>query len=126
MTGGIRGASDSDLLWDLSVRTGENEIEYTLENTWNPSLGPDSPTEFRPGDLVTDEWSLNADFSYALDTRLLGALNVAFGFEYREEGYELREGDPASYEPGPFASVDPFNFEVTQAEVDTELTWRPT
>ena len=120
LTGGIRGASDNDLLWDLSIRAGENEIEYTLENTWNPSLGPDSPTEFRPGDLVTDEWSLNADFSYALDTRLLGALNVAFGFEYREEGYELREGDPASYEPGPFASVDPFNFEVTQAEVDAD------
>ena len=37
LTGGIRGASDSDLLWDLSVRTGENEIEYTLGNTWNPS-----------------------------------------------------------------------------------------
>ena len=89
-------------------------------NTWNPSLGPESPTEFRPGDLITDEWSLNADFSYALDTRLVGALNIAFGFEYREEGYELREGDPASYEPGPFASVDPFNFEVTRAEVDAD------
>ena len=84
----------NDLLWDLSVRSGENEIQYTLINTWNPSLGPESPTEFRPGDLVTDEWSLNADFSYALDTRLVGALNIAFGFEYREEGYELREGRP--------------------------------
>ena len=120
LTGGIRGAMQNDLLWDLSVRTGENEIQYTLVNTWNPSLGPDSPTEFRPGDLVTDEWSVNADFSYALDTRLVGALNIAFGFEFREEGYELREGDPASYEPGPFASVDPFNFEVTQAEVDAD------
>ena len=120
LTGGIRGAMQNDLLWDLGVRTGENEIQYTLVNTWNPSLGPDSPTEFRPGDLVTDEWSVNADFSYALDTRLVGALNIAFGFEFREEGYELREGDPASYEPGPFASVDPFNFEVTQAEVDAD------
>lgn len=120
LTGGIRGATENDLLWDLSVRTGNNDIQYTLVNTWNPSLGPDSPTEFRPGDLVTDEWSVNAGFSYALDTRLVGALNIAFGFEFREEGYELREGDPASYEPGPFASVDPFNFEVTRAEVDAD------
>ena len=119
-TGGIRGATASDWLWDVGARFGENEIKYTLTNTWNPSLGPDSPTVFRPGDLVTDEWSVNADFSYALDTRLLGALNIAFGFEFREEGYELREGDRASYEPGPFASVDPFNFEVTRAEVDAD------
>ncbi len=63
---------------------------------------------------------MNANFSFAVDTRRVDTLNIAFGFEYREEGYELRAGDPASYEPGPFASVDPFNFEVTQAEVDAD------
>ena len=120
LTGGLRGATDRGLLWDLSARSGENRIQYTLENTWNPSLGPESPTEFHPGDLITDEWSVNADFSYAMDTRVLGALNIAFGFEYRTEGYELREGDPASHQAGPFATVDPFNFEVTQAEVDAD------
>ena len=119
-TGGVRGDADRRLDWDLSVRRGENEIEYTLENTWNPSLGPASPTVFHPGDLVTDEWSLNADFSYAVDTGMASPLNVAFGFEYREEGYELQQGDPASYESGPFASVDPFGFEVTRAEVDAD------
>ena len=66
LTGGIRGTARNDWNWVLSVRGGENEIEYRLENTLNPSLGP------------------------------------------------------ASYEPGPFASVDPFNFEVTQTEVDAD------
>ena len=126
VTGGIRSAANDNLNWDVSLRSGENSIEYTLENTWNPSLGPASPTVFRPGALVTDEWSVNADFSYAGETQMAGALNIGFGLEYREEGYELREGDPASYEAGPFASVDPFNFEVTQAEAiadpDDELT----
>ena len=126
LTAGIRGATANGLKWDLNARDGENRIEYTLENTWNPSLGPDSPTVFQPGDLVADEWSINADFSYAVELQILGALNIAFGFEYREEGYELREGDPASYQAGPFASVDPFDFEVTQAEAhadpDDELT----
>ena len=120
LTGGVRGDAANGLLWDVSARVGENEIQYTLINTWNPSLGPESPTEFRPGDLVTDEWSVNADFSYAVETRLVDALNIAFGFEFREEGYELREGDRASYVAGPFASVDPFNFEVTRAEVDAD------
>ena len=31
-----------------------------------------------------------------------------------------RVGDRATYEPGLFASVDPFNFEVTQDEVDAD------
>ena len=39
LTGGIRGATDNDLNWDSSICNGENEIEYILENTWNPSLG---------------------------------------------------------------------------------------
>ena len=120
LTAGIRGASEAGLSWDLSVRGGENSIEYRLENTWNPSLGPSSPTVFHPGDLVTDEWSLNADFSQVVDTRFAGELNIAFGFEYREEGYALREGDRDSYTPGPFASADPFNFEITRAEVDAD------
>ena len=98
VTGGIRSAADDNLNWDVSLRSGENSIEYTLENTWNPSLGPASPMVFRPGALVTDEWSVNADFSYAVETQMAGALNIGFGLEYREEGYELREGDPASYE----------------------------
>ena len=120
ITGGINGNLNNDVNWDFSLRTGENKIQYTLENTWNPSLGPASPTVFRPGALVTDEWSVNADFNYLVIADGFGNLNIAFGFEYREEGYALREGDQASYQVGPFASIDPFNFEITQAEVDAD------
>ena len=91
LTGGIRGTARNDWNWDLSVRGGENEIEYRLENTLNPSLGPASPKVFHPGDLVTDERAVNADFSHAVNTPLVRTLNVAFGFEYRKEGYELRD-----------------------------------
>ena len=49
----MRGDLSDMLSYDLSARYGRNEISYTLSNTINPSLGPDSPTSFEPGDLIT-------------------------------------------------------------------------
>ena len=49
-----------------------------------------------------------------------GPLNAAFGFEYRRERYSIEEGDPLSYAIGPYAAADPFNFEITRAEVDAD------
>ena len=114
---GVRGDSARGLGYDFSATYGRSRIRYHLENTLNPSLGPETPTRFRPGNLVNDELALNADFTrpLAIGERLL---NFAFGAEYRNEGYAVEEGDPASYAIGPFGRRDPFNLEITQAEVD--------
>ena len=37
-----------------------------------------------------------------------------------QETYRIEAGDPPSYQVGPFAGPDPFNFEITQAEVDAD------
>ena len=122
--GGVRGERRSiltfDLTFDLSVAYGGNEIDYSIANTMNPSMGPQTPTRFHPGKLVNDEFALNADFVIPWSMGLASPLNVAFGFEYRSEGYRIEEGDPPSYEIGPFARPDPFNFEITRAEVDAD------
>ena len=122
--GGFRGERRSvlafDLTFDLSVSYGSNEIRYSIANTMNPSMGPQSPTRFHPGALVNDEYAANADFVVTWQTGLASPLNVAFGFEHRKEGYAIEAGDPPSYEIGPFARPDPFNFEITQAEVDAD------
>jgi iron complex outermembrane receptor protein len=115
-TAGIRGEFGNGLSYDFSGRWGESRIEYTIYNTLNPSLGPDSPTSFRPGDVVSDEAAVNADFALPVDAGLASDLNVAFGLEYRDEGYETVAGEPASYEIGAFAFPDPFNFEVDADE----------
>ena len=117
---GVRGERGPDVTFDLSVGHGADEIRYRIANTMNPSLGPETPTRFRPGNLVNDEIAVNADFTVALDTGLADPLNFAFGFEYREEGYRIERGDPLSYRVGPFARPDPFNLEITQAEVDAD------
>ena len=117
---GLRGESARGLTYDVSLSYGNHELRYRLENTLNPSLGPATPTEFHPGNLVSDELALNADLSWPVDVGRASPLNVAFGFEYREEGYAIEAGDAASSAVGPFAAPDPFNFEITQAEVDAD------
>lgn len=116
VTGGIRGEFGNGLSYDFSGRWGESTIKYTIYNTLNHSLGPATPTSFRPGDVVSDEAAFNADFVLPVDVGFASDLNVAFGLEYRDEGYELVEGDLKSYEAGPYAFADPFNFEIDADE----------
>ncbi len=117
---GIDGASGNGLAFDLSASYGRSEIGYRIANTLNPSMGPQTPTSFRPGDLSNDELALNADFTLELAKAGTRPKHLAFGLEYRREGYEIGEGGEASYVVGPFARQDPFNFEITQAEVDAD------
>ncbi len=116
ITGGIKGEFSNGMSYDFGGRWGESTIKYTIYNTLNPSLGPESPTSFRPGDVISDESAINADFALPVDVGFASDINVAFGFEYRDEGYELVEGDLKSYETGPYAFADPFNFEIDADE----------
>ena len=118
--GGLRGELANGFTFDASASHGSSRIDYSIANTLNPSLGPDSPTRFRPGSLVNDESAVNADFTMPVEIGLAGPLNVAFGAERRVEGYRIETGDPASYTVGPYARPDPFNFEITQAEADAD------
>ena len=108
--GGLRGSFDSGLTYDFSLRYGYDEIEYTLWNTVNPSLGPDTPTSFKPGDLVNEEFQIQLDVSKEFDVGLFGPMVVAAGLSYLDETYEVQQGEPVSYEAGPFAQQDPFGF----------------
>ena len=118
--GGVRGDRASGLTFEFSASQGTDEIRYRIENTMNPSMGPDTPTRFRPGNLVNGEVALNADFAWPWQVRLSSPVNIAFGMEYREETYRIESGGPSSYQVGPFARRDPFNFEITQSEVDAD------
>ena len=120
ITVGLSGSAWRDLDFDFSAGYGFSRIAYRIENTLNPSLGPDTPTRFRPGALANDELAVNADFVWLWDTGLASPVNVAFGLEYRDEGYRIEAGDPLSYQVGPFGVPDPFNLEITQAEVDAD------
>ncbi|QFT56134.1 TonB-dependent siderophore receptor [Microbulbifer sp. THAF38] len=101
---GARGEFQNGLTWDLRARVAENEVEYVLKDSINPSLGLLSPTSFKPGTLTQEESSLNADFVKPIDIAAFASpLNIAFGAEWREETYSIGGGDGASTEVGPTA-----------------------
>ena len=101
---GLRGYWGERWRWDVSGSYGRNRIGYTLGNSINASLGPDSPTSFYLGRLSQEEKNLNADLVYSLPVSALAApINIAFGAETREETYGVDAGDPASYAIGPGA-----------------------
>ncbi|MDZ7669635.1 MAG: TonB-dependent receptor, partial [Gammaproteobacteria bacterium] len=101
---GLRGTLDNGLSYDFSLGLGRNETSFRIGNTWNPSLGPESPTEFELGKYVQVEQNYNANFVYPVAVDAFHSdLNVAFGAEYRVETFKIVLGEPDSWRSGPFA-----------------------
>lgn len=119
---GLRSDPTPTLVWDVSIQYGSSTMSYDLVDTWNPSLGPSSPTSFRPGSLHSSELGLNIDFVWTLVPSWYQPIEIAFGFNQRRDTYEIRPGDRASYLLGPFARIDPFNWDITEDEVDADPT----
>ena len=65
LVGGVRGQFSSGMIWDASVGLGSSEVDFFIFDTVNASLGPESPTAFRPGIYRQEEFNLNLDFAYA-------------------------------------------------------------
>jgi iron complex outermembrane receptor protein len=99
---GLRGELIPHLTWDLRGRYGENEVDYTLSESINPSLGGLSPLSFRPGTLTQEESGINVDFVKSFEN---SPLNIAFGGEWRDETYKIAKGDDASVVAGPTAAI---------------------
>lgn len=101
---GTKGELANEITYDVSLNLGQNEVDFAISNTINPSLGPDTPFEFSPGRYTQSEQTLDIDFTKPFDVGLYEPLFVATGFQYRNESYESYAGDPASYEIGPLAT----------------------
>ena len=88
------------LSWDLSAYFGRNHADFFIFNTVNASLGPDTPTDFDPGDYIQTDYNVNLDLIHPIHDLVF----VAAGLEYRNEGFEIVEGQRESYQIGPLAS----------------------
>ena len=93
LVAGVRGTTATGLRWDISGNVGQNQVDTFIFDTVNASLGPDSPTSFKPNLLQQTETSFNADLSYAASDMI----NIAGGAEWRNEQYTLGAGDDASW-----------------------------
>ena len=104
LAAGFRGQFSNGMNYDFSVMTGENDIEYKIDQTVNASLGAASPTSFDLGAQTQSETVINADFSIPVNIGLASDLNVAFGAQYHDEEFEITAGQLESYVAGPFIS----------------------
>ncbi len=110
ITGGVRGelAVGNGLGYDLSGSFGSNKTDFFIRNTINASLGPDTPTSFVPGAYEQKETAINLDLNYAVPVSGWASdLNIAAGFEWHKEQFDITAGDPASFALGPLAA--PYN-----------------
>jgi iron complex outermembrane recepter protein len=110
IVGGIRGEFNDRFSYDFSGSYGRNKASFFINNTWNPSRGPDGiqngvmQTSFDLGSYVQSETNLNADFVYSIPMQSLASdLNFAFGGEYRDERFETIIGEVNSWTDGRFA-----------------------
>ena len=86
---------------DASLVYGLNEMEFTIENTLNRSLGATSPTSFDAGGFDYDQLVFNFSGVRQLQLGWLASpLNVAAGIEARLESYSISAGEPDSYRNG--------------------------
>ena len=103
VVGGFRGAS-GNLSFDFSYTYGRNDVNFFINNTVNASLGPNTPTSFRPGGYIQEDQNFNIDFALAIPNDMFASdITFAFGGEHREEKFTILAGDPASFEIGPLA-----------------------
>ena len=97
---GLKGSVAEDLGWDLSASYGQHASDFFIKNTVNASLGPDTPTEFDPGDYIQADTNINLDLTYPLHEFVF----LAAGGEYRTETFEIVRGQKESWEIGALAS----------------------
>jgi len=111
---GFRGDFNDTWDWDLSLIYGSSKFDFQERNTVNvswwfePLDGMDaangifgaSPQSGDTGDLLLDQTVLNFGVRGSSEYGAGKLLNIAAGFEYREDGYEIKAGDPVSYTYG--------------------------
>jgi len=104
IAGGVKGEWINDIMFDLSASYGRSQADFSISNTINPSMGPETPTSFDPGTYVQTEIGLNLDMFREFDAGFAEPLILAGGVEWREDIFEVKAGDVPSFTVGPLAS----------------------
>ncbi|NCT71621.1 MAG: TonB-dependent receptor [Xanthomonadaceae bacterium] len=104
VVGGIKGMWGNGWHWDASVTYGRNDIDFTIYNTVNASLGAAQPEglRFSPGGNTQTEKGVNFDVGTDFETSFtVQPLRLSAGAEWREESFEVKAGDGPSTAIGP-------------------------
>lgn len=112
LVAGLKGETNNYLVYDLSVGTGKNKLDYFLWNTVNSGLvdtvaGTPGQRDFDMGGYEQEELNFNADFGMPVSDNIY----LGLGAEWREETFSTIAGEINAYgvSPGPsgMSSVSP-------------------
>ncbi len=102
--------------WDLSNTYGSNGFDFNVANSNNASqfaLGSAAQTKFDAGGLRFNQNTANLNLSRDFGKQMnLKSFNLGAGLEYRREGYQIIEGEEASWK-----NYDPTSGRVGGAQV---------
>ena len=98
---GIKGELENDWTVDFSAGYSGNDLQLYINNTLNPSLGVDSPSEFYTGGLQVTQTVFNADFVKKYEN-----VSLIFGSELRFESFEQTAGEADSWRVGSVLGKD--------------------
>ena len=105
LTAGARGEM-GNWFYDLSAGYGHNKFDFFVTHSLNTSLGPTlatNQTRFYSGALADSQLTTNLDLSRPFKLGgMAGPLNVAFGVEWRRDGFRESPGEKNSYINGGF------------------------
>lgn len=109
LTAGVKGKFNG---WnvDLSNVYGKNAFGNRVDNSLNASLGLTSPTSFDAGSYSAAQNTTSLDFDRYFD-KVLKGLNIAFGVQNRVESFQIKAGEPASYQKGDQRTI--YNVDTT-------------
>jgi iron complex outermembrane receptor protein len=88
-----------DWKFDISNTIGNNDFDFTVNNTVNDALGANSPTKFDAGGHSFLQNTVNLDIA-KFNNDVMSGLSIAFGAEFRFENYKITAGEEASYGDG--------------------------
>mgnify|MGYP002777058157 CR=1 FL=1 len=99
-SGGIRW-SWGDWAMDSSIVWGKNDMEFTIENTLNRSIGPSSQTVFNAGGFDYSQTVFNFGGTRSFESATFASdIFLAAGLEARTERYRIHAGEPNSWRNG--------------------------
>ena len=97
--GEITGGNMDGVRYDISGSVGRNQADFGLNNTFNPSMGPESKRDFTTGSYIQLEKTFNLDLQKQYDNT-----SIAGGAEWRETTFEVISGEEASWKVGKYAA----------------------
>jgi iron complex outermembrane receptor protein len=123
---GYKGTNAWGMTYDISGTTATNSLAVSLQDTINPSLGPQSPENFYDGKFVQNERNFNVDVTYPWQVPAFASpVTVAAGAEYRDENYQQLLGDQPSYAAGPYTSQPLYNCNAVTHTCTPDMAGNP-